>query len=238
MTGRYIYDKFRAADYGDDDTPFFTTTELSALINVNSQEWRDYLVESKTSCHNYLTFLITEDMLKRDFHTTLHGPGGNDTADLVAQHLIHPHDCSGFNSPSFSLREVLELFKSWKEDSPNNKIPAPKGLDQFYDYMATQDVGFNVVKSHYLKLGNPHYAPVIQAWDICPVPQPMQQELPVKPSKDVEAQPVKPPKVITPVRPNVTVKPQKPPTGVDLVVPRTPKPDKKKVLKKKEKEKR
>ena len=135
------------------------------MVHGNTSKWRKDLYRSKTSVRNYLRLLTVKDWHWLDFGDSYRR--GNDWAAAIPAAERSKYDCSRLRSPMFSPRRLMRLAKAWKDRSPNRKIRTPRGIKQFYDFLAARDSRFKPLKTHFLRLGNPHFAGKVSAQDKC-----------------------------------------------------------------------
>ena len=164
-TRRGVYKKFRDATHGDSKVKYYKGRTLRSMVHGNTSKWRKDLYRSKTSVRNYLRLLTVKDWHWLDFGGSYRR--GNDWAAAIPAAERSKYDCSRLRSPMFSPRRLMRLAKAWKDRSPNRKIRTPRGIKQFYDFLAARDSRFKPLKTHFLRLGNPHYAGKMSARDKC-----------------------------------------------------------------------
>ena len=169
-----IYWAFRYATFNPSDgtathdgtgTHYYYWAEIENMINQNNHKWLKVLYRANISVKNYLRLLTVKDWYWKDFDDDYTEAGTTEAKSN--QTLIKKYDCSQLRSPMFTTKEIFKYIKKWKDKSPNNKIPTPRGIKEFYDFLATQDNTFAQYKDHFLHLGNPHYAGKEHALDFC-----------------------------------------------------------------------
>ncbi len=151
---RGIYDAFVDATGGPGDTSYWSAAEVQAMIDDNNAEWNDLLGRAQVSVMNYLRLLTVEDwffLRYGDDYTS-----GSARAERRWPAHLH-YDCDSLHSPMFTPKKLLQLFAEWKQSSPGDVIPTPRGILDFYSFLADEDAHFGTVKRYFRRFGNPHF---------------------------------------------------------------------------------